>query len=148
MITADVYYVARRLRWWLETQIAGPQTADRTPMYQWVVLRDVVESPGSTVQEIAARLGLVQSMVSKALVHWEAQGWLRRETDDRDRRRTRMYPSEPLAQQLTPRLTRPLDAVLDDLFGAVLSSSDRVHLQQAFQILHRRFKALEDQKNN
>ena len=148
MITADVYYVARRLRWWLETQIAGPQTADRTPMYQWVVLRDVVESPGSTVQEIAARIGLVQSMVSKALVHWEAHGWLRREADARDRRRTRIHPSGPLTRQLTPQLSRPLDVMLDDLFGETLSSSERVHLQQAFQILYRRFKTMEDQRND
>lgn len=87
----DIYYGARRLRWWLETEI----TADldhSVPIYLWIMVRDVVESPGATVQEISRRLGMAQSMVSKAVAEAEHRGWIRREKDDQDRRRVRIHP--------------------------------------------------------
>lgn len=139
MYIQDVYYVARRLRWWLESEITS-ELDKSTPMYLWVVVRDVVESPGSSVQAISRRLGMVQSMVSKAIVQSEEQNWVRREIDPHDRRRTLIYPTDFLMQRMESRFKQTLDDVLDRLFEGMLTSEDRAHLHMGMALLHKRFK--------
>lgn len=145
MYVQDVYYVSRRLRWWLESEIT--MEFDRSiPMYLWIVVRDVVESPGSSIQEIAHRVGMVQSMVSKAIAQSEKRNWVRREVDVRDRRRTLIYPTDFLMHRMGPRLEKTLDEVLDTLFGDELSAEDRTHLHRGMSLLYSRFKSMEGEE--
>ena len=143
MQAAEVYYVARRLRGWLEARITEG-VEHRTSLYVWVVVRDVLQAPGSGVREISHRLGMAQSMVSKALAQAEARGWVSSVADPRDRRRRIVYPSNAVRTRLEPRLSTSLEDLLEDLFGPTLAATDRVHLHRALELLHQRFKVLED----
>jgi DNA-binding MarR family transcriptional regulator len=142
LTAADVYYVARRLRAWVEDAVT--QDLDHgTPLYVWVVVRDVVESPGSTVHDIQRRLGMPQSMVSKAVMRAAEQGWVERNTDPEDRRRVRVYPASAVQTRLQGRLNRSWDDLLGALFGGTLTGEDRAALGRALALLYRRLKALE-----
>ena len=145
MNVADVYYVARRLRWWLESEITT-ELDKSTPMYLWIVVRDVIESPGSGIQEIGRRLGMVQSMVSKAIDQSEKQNWVRRVVDSQDRRRIRIYPTDFLLKRMGSRLQQTLDDVLITLFDDTLSQEDRVYIHRGLSVLHARFKMMEDKE--
>jgi len=143
MTAADVYYVARRWRAWVEEAVT--QDLDHgIPLYVWVVVRDVVESPGSTVHEIQSRLGMPQSMVSKAVMRAAEQGWVERRRDPEDRRRVRVYPGSGVQRRLQGRLNRSWDDLLDTLFGGTLAPGDRAALSRSLALLHGRLKALEE----
>ncbi|PWI56782.1 MarR family winged helix-turn-helix transcriptional regulator [Sulfoacidibacillus thermotolerans] len=143
MDLADLYYVARRLHSWLEARVVPVEAVCSIPLYERAVYRDIVESPGASVLEISTRLGLSQSMVSKAVRHGVDQGWIQAASDPKDKRRTLLTPSETLGDQLAVPLAESASSVFTSLFGPKLSETDRQCIEHAFQVLHHRLKELE-----
>ena len=147
MDLADLYYVARRLRSWLEMRIVPENTTDSVPLYERAVLRDIVEDPGGSIQDIASRLGLSQSMVSKAAKHGISQGWLSVVPDPQDKRRTRLTPSETWANQLAAPLSEDASVVWQALLEQDLSEADLWCLQRTFHLLHQALKSLDPEED-
>ncbi len=147
MDLADLYYVARRLRSWLEMRIIPEKMENSVPLYERAVLRDIVESPGGSIQSIAIRLGLSQSMVSKAAKHGVSQGWLSVVPDPQDNRRTRLAPSDTWSNQLAAPLSENASAVWQALLGQDLSEADQWCLERAFHLLHQTLKSLDPKED-
>lgn len=143
MELADLYYVARRLRTWLEARVVSPEASYAVSLYERVVMREIVENPGQSIQEVARTLGLPQSMVSKAVKRGIEQGWLYRIPDSRDRRLSRLAPSAGWTKTLAAPLATSESDVWHQLFGASLSEADEVALHQAFTRLYQLFKLQE-----
>ena len=145
MNVGDLYYVARRLKALAEQALgAAPGQIDRVPLYQQLVLGDVLASPGSTIVEITERQSMAQSMVSKAVATLRDQGLLDTETDPADRRRVRVMPSRRLAQWAQGHLHPDAEEALAPLIAG-LSARDRSCVLRAVALLHRSFKRQEEQ---
>jgi DNA-binding MarR family transcriptional regulator len=143
MRVAEAYYVARRLRSWLEDAITH-DLDHRTPLYLWIVVRDVVESPGTSIRDISRRLGMVQSMVSKAVATAEDRGWIERHPDRTDARLVRVFPSAALSGRLEAVLTRTVDEVIAELLPPPATAAERALVVHALTMLYGRFKAVDE----
>lgn len=67
-----------------ETRLAGLPTE---------IIREIIDTPGVTMHEVADRLGKFPSNISVALRELSERGLVERIRDDRDRRVVRLYPS-------------------------------------------------------
>lgn len=139
MNVADLYYVTRKLRALVEQIIVPREHLQELPLYHVVVLRDIVEFPGSTVQEISRRLSLAQSMVSKVAAEARERGWVAAEPDSSDRRKLRLAPSEMVREFLGPALNRDAADVLNQL-APDLPEEDRAAIIRTFELFHRLFR--------
>ncbi|MEU7765951.1 helix-turn-helix domain-containing protein [Nocardia sp. NPDC049190] len=83
-----------------------------------VVSSDILEHPGSTVGEIAARTGLPQSAVSTAVARLKAAGSIITAVDPRDRRRSLVHP----ADHVSPRVAEVRATPIDTAVAAALAS--------------------------
>ena len=63
------------------------------------VIEDALKNPGSPVSEIRARTGFAQSHVSESVARLKERGLIETFADPRDRRRTRVRLSGPLARR-------------------------------------------------
>ena len=134
-----LYYLTRRLRRYVEGAMAASAAGRGAPLYRRLVIDDVIEHPNSSVQEIAGRLSLPQSLVSRAVAQARADGLLETHTDDRDHRRTRVAPAASL--QPAPRAAGRRDAaellapLLSGLPGADQDAFFRAleHMQETFK---------------
>ncbi|WP_245632854.1 MarR family transcriptional regulator [Alicyclobacillus kakegawensis] len=140
---SDVYYVARKLRAWVETDVLNGTSAAKLPFYHYIVLRDIVESPNTTVQEISRRLSMAQSMVSKAVAELHRQGFVTSSPDRRDSRRRLLSPATTVHEFVTSRLSKPVEG---DLYGLLkgLTPQEQREVLHALEILHSIFKDRED----
>jgi DNA-binding MarR family transcriptional regulator len=101
------------------------------------VLEDVLRHPDSTVGEIQARTGFVQSHVSACVARLRTRGSVRTAPDPTDGRRTRVRVPGEIVRAITARAGRPVDhaivaavsdpdqaervaALLDELAGYLL----------------------------
>jgi DNA-binding MarR family transcriptional regulator len=67
-----------------ETRLAGLPTE---------VIREIIDTPGVTMHEVADRLGKFPSNISVALRELSERGLVERIRDEKDRRAVRLYPS-------------------------------------------------------
>jgi DNA-binding MarR family transcriptional regulator len=81
------------------------------------VLVDVYEHPSSSVSEITARTGFLQSHVSTSVTRLRAAGGLITTTDPADRRRTLVSPNPEIQRGLRSMPWVPVDAVLARTIG-------------------------------
>ncbi|MFJ4768930.1 MarR family winged helix-turn-helix transcriptional regulator [Streptomyces uncialis] len=88
-LTPAIYALARVLR------LRGVDEAGLLPLppSDLEVLRYVLDSPGTGTGTLARELGLHGSNASTAVRGLVAQGLIRRETDPRDRRAVKLYPT-------------------------------------------------------
>lgn len=139
MDVGDLYYVARRLKSYVEDALgAGEGEADAVPPTHQLVLGVVLSSPGSAVGEIARGLGLAQSAVSAAVASLRDQQLVATEVDGNDRRVTRVSPSPRLASWAAKRLHVDAAAVIDTLL-ADRTPRDRRRVLDALTTLHETF---------
>jgi DNA-binding MarR family transcriptional regulator len=82
-----LYKLARSLRE-LALEVTSDAAEGRPNAAETLIAADVFEHSPTTVSEIAARTGVVQSQVSKVVAEMHAAGVLARERDPRDGRRT------------------------------------------------------------
>ncbi|CAN5335312.1 hypothetical protein BH11ACT4_BH11ACT4_13210 [soil metagenome] len=81
------------------------------------VMRFVDRNPGTTARAAAEATQLISSNFSRALRALEKKGVVRREVDDEDARRVRLYPTESAQrnlQLLHDLWTNLLDGIIDD----------------------------------
>ena len=146
MTVADLYYVTRHLSATIDRHLGVPAVRDpREGLHRRTILRDVVESPGSTVGEVAERLHVAQSIVSKTIARARDQGLFETHVDPDDHRRTRVHPTKQLELRYAEPLAERSAAVLGPLTDG-LSSSDREALDRALAHLHTRFKTEERER--
>jgi DNA-binding MarR family transcriptional regulator len=145
MDLGQLYYVARKLRSWVEQTIIPDAISKQFPFYHWIILRDLVETPNTTIQEISQRLSLAQSMVSSAVSRLKAQGYIITEPDPNDRRKTRLYPSKEIAEWVLKRIHQDAETA----FGLLMKDrtpEERASVIQALALLYKQFKSLEESK--
>ena len=76
------------------------------------VVEDVLKHPGSAVSEIKVRTGFAQSHVSESVARLKERGLIETPPDAEDRRRTRVWLSEPARRAVLARAGRSADDVL------------------------------------
>jgi DNA-binding MarR family transcriptional regulator len=76
------------------------------------VVEDVLKHPGSAVSEIKVRTGFAQSHVSESVARLKERGLIETPPDTEDRRRTRVWLSEPARRAVLARAGRSADDVL------------------------------------
>ncbi|MEV6784780.1 MarR family transcriptional regulator [Streptomyces sp. NPDC051098] len=87
-----------------------------TPL-EGAVMRYIDRHPGTTVSSAAEATQMISSNVSRAVRGLEKKGLVRRDTDEHDARRVRLYPTPKAAenlQQLHATWTRLLDGTVTD----------------------------------
>ncbi|MEU5629774.1 MULTISPECIES: MarR family winged helix-turn-helix transcriptional regulator [Streptomyces] len=87
-----------------------------TPL-EGAVMRFIDRHPGATVSAAAEATQMISSNVSRAVRGLENKGLVRRDTDPRDARRVRLYPTPKAAenlQRLRDTWTRLLDGTVTD----------------------------------
>src|SRR6185436_13873916 len=100
MDAASLHFIGRKLVMLAERAIAAPGGMPTLPTAELLVLRAVVEHPGLTVTELAAKLALAQSRISQVVATLERDGLIQRYADEADRRRQRIKPTEPFKEDL------------------------------------------------
>lgn len=76
------------------------------------VLEDVLRHPNSTVSEIQARTGFVQSHVSACVAKLRERGSVRTSPDPTDGRRTRVRVPDNVVRAIVARASRPVDEAI------------------------------------
>ncbi len=142
MDMADLYFVARKLRIWVEREVLPPEVAREIPLHQWVILREIIDTPMTTVQELTRRFSLAQSMVSKVVAESKEQGLLLTQVDEHDKRKVHLLPSKKLLKLVQPVMNRDADEVLAPLWEH-FSPADQACIKHTFTLLHDHFKRLE-----
>jgi DNA-binding MarR family transcriptional regulator len=93
-------------------------------------------SPGPSLKELSARMGLAHSTVSGIVSRLEGRGLVRRATRPEDRRTTRIELTEPVKRwvrnDLVATRLRPLEAAL-----ARATDSERAEIRRALATLER-----------
>ncbi|GAB0106938.1 hypothetical protein JMUB6875_59280 [Nocardia sp. JMUB6875] len=106
----------------------GARTGNRAVL---VVLSDVLEHPGTTISEVAARTGLPQSAVSGAVARLRESGSLVAEKDPRDARRTLLEP----ARELSGRVAEVRATTIDDAVAAAVGGDDPAAVEEVVEAL-------------
>jgi DNA-binding MarR family transcriptional regulator len=134
-----LYYVTRRLRQYVEGAMSAPSSGHGGPLYRRLVVEDVLAHPSASVQEIAERLSLAQSLVSRAVAHARAEGVLETHTDERDHRRTRVVPSASAARSTRTAGERDAAELLAPLLSGLPEADQDAffraldHMQETFK---------------
>jgi DNA-binding MarR family transcriptional regulator len=89
-------------------------TSVRTVM---IVASDIVESPGSSIGEIAARTSLPQSAVSGSVARLREAGSIVTEPDPKDRRRVLIRQSPDVSDRVAFVRSTTIDAALGTVLG-------------------------------
>lgn len=84
--------------------------------YQTPYLLALYREPGLTQEELARRMDVNKSTITRQLAMLEEKGYIYRMSDENDRRMLRVYPTER-AVALRPRLTEVLARWSDYLMG-------------------------------
>jgi DNA-binding MarR family transcriptional regulator len=116
MDAVDLIMLGKQLVKIGETAMRGGH-APPLPAGHAVVLRDVLAHPGSSITDITARTGLVQSVVSKAIARFQAQGIVAVAADPADGRRTLARVSAGHLESVRRKGAVPADAALAAALG-------------------------------
>lgn len=98
------------------------------------VLIDVLESPNSSIGEIAKRTELPQSQVSAAATLLEDHGLLETASDPDDRRRTLVRGAPGVARKIGSKVDVPIDQTIADALASD-SSDDVAEVVEALEML-------------
>jgi len=99
----DVAITLRELAWTIHRRAPERAHVGPIPTTEVALLKQVVDTPGTTVGELARTLGLKQSNTSAALRSLEGRGFIVRESSEHDRRVVRIHA--------TPSGTREHEAI-------------------------------------
>jgi len=91
--------IALRELSWAVHRRAPERAGSPLPTTELALLRQVYETPGATVGELAQQLGLQQSNTSTALRVLERRGYVTRRPHPADRRATQIEPTEAGARE-------------------------------------------------
>ena len=108
--------VLRDLAWTIHRLVPEVAGLEPLPTTELAVVKQVLADPGVTVTELARRLGMRQSNVSAAVRALAGRGLVARERCTRDRRVTRLVPTE---KSLGARSS--IDTVWSGTVGAAMS---------------------------
>lgn len=111
MNSADLHRLGRSLTALARAAMADPDDPT-VSAGETAVIDDVLEHPGSAVQEITARTGFAQSYVSVTVARLREKGWVETAADPADRRRTLVRLPDLMIQAIADREGRPLDEAL------------------------------------
>lgn len=106
----ELYRLGRRLMAVARQAMTDPNDPAATAG-ETAVIDDVLDHPGSAVQEITARTGFAQSYVSATVARLRAKDWVETAVDPVDGRRTLVRLPEVMVQAIAAE-ARPLDAAL------------------------------------
>ncbi|MCA0399300.1 MAG: MarR family winged helix-turn-helix transcriptional regulator [Proteobacteria bacterium] len=112
--------VARVHSLWAQ-QLAAMLAEHGLKMNQFDILANLLYEPGVTQQRLAERIFVGRSNLSMALPDLETLGWVRRDTDDEDRRVRRLFltpEGERIARLGLAAETRLLDDMMNALTEA------------------------------
>lgn len=135
MDAASLHFIGRKLIMLAERAIAAPEGMPAQPTAELLVLRAVLEHPGLTVTELAAKLAIAQSRISQVVAALERGGVIQRYADETDRRRQRIKPTEPFKEDVDRRLAREVNDALDPLFVGV-TAREKARILSALSRLH------------
>ena len=139
MNAGELHYLARRLRACADEALgAGPGQVEAVPPLHQLVLGCVLDSPRISVGEIARRLSVVQSAVSKAVAACREQGLVVTDADPEDRRVTRVAPSPRLARWAGTCLQADVEEVMAPVLAG-LPARDRACVLRALALMHDAF---------
>ncbi|MEW8977892.1 MAG: MarR family transcriptional regulator [Symbiobacterium sp.] len=82
------------------------------------MLREIVREPGITVSELARRVDMVKSHVSRTVDHLAREGYVRKEPDAGDQRLIRLY-ARPEAQDRLRRTDAAVRSVWESVVAGV-----------------------------
>lgn len=99
---------------------------------QLPALMELWEKPGLTQTEIAKRVAVEQPTMANTVARMERDGWIERQADPVDRRRTLLFPT-PRAMELQSRILAEV-AQVNSKFAGGLSDADR---HQVMYVLHK-----------
>jgi len=104
---------------------------------EWRVLVNLAEAPSLTASDLCQRVPAHKTKVSRALAELEHRGWVRRLTDDKDRRIA--HASLTLkGKRALSRIRPDMEAATDALL-APLSDEDRAKVDQGLAVLEALF---------
>lgn len=86
----------RAIRDWLNRELHDFSDLNDSNYYYILI---VVETPGVSQRELIAAIDREQSIVTKAVRHLVASGWLRIERDPSDRRKSAVYGTDKAVSQ-------------------------------------------------
>jgi DNA-binding MarR family transcriptional regulator len=81
------------------------------------IIEDVARNPGTSVTEIAHRIGFVQSHVSTSVARLRERGVVGTTPDATDRRRTNVQVSRPAMRAIVRRARRPINDTIAAVVG-------------------------------
>ena len=112
MDSDDLYRLGRRLMALARAAMTDPDDP-AVSAGETAVIDDLLDHPGSAVQEITARTGFAQSYVSATVARLRAKGWAETSVDPADRRRTLVRLPDLLVQATAEREKRSVDEALN-----------------------------------
>lgn len=138
----DVPTTLRELAWVIHRS-APERAGGPIPTTEVALLKQVLDTPGSTVGELASALGLRQPNVSSALRALEGRGMVRRVKNEDDRRVTQIMPT-PVGASEHHAISEAWKEPLLDAIGT-LETEDREALAAAAGALQRLYDQLKPQ---
>lgn len=91
-----------------------------TPL-EGAVMRFIDRNPGTTASEAAEATQLISSNFSRAVRGLETRGLVRRDVDEHDARRVRLYPTDKAAKNL-----RRLREIWSDLLVGIVTDPNEI----------------------
>lgn len=92
-VSARLPIILRELAWTIHKRSPDRAGVGPLPTTEVALLKQVIDTPGSTVGELSAALGLRQPNTSAALRVLVGKGLVAREPDETDRRTVRIVPT-------------------------------------------------------
>lgn len=134
MNAAALHLLARHLRA-LALQSSGIEGEATPSLSELVIVEDVAHHPGTPIGEIARRVGLAQSLVSKTVAELREAAILTSQPDVTDGRRVLVsLVPETLESVLKPRGKRPIETAVAQAYPA-LNAAQRGRVQELLEEL-------------
>ncbi|MCC5988271.1 MAG: MarR family transcriptional regulator [Pararhodobacter sp.] len=105
---------------------------------EWRVLVNLAESPSLTASELCALVPAHKTKISRALVALERRGWVKRESDARDRRVSHAALT-PRGRSAFARIRPEMEAATEAML-APLGAEDRRKIDEGLAVLERLFE--------
>jgi DNA-binding MarR family transcriptional regulator len=138
----ELMQLGRRLTKLGEQGLRGSTGRNELPLGPTLVMQDVLAHDGSTVSEITARTGLPQSYVSESVARLRDDGVLVTETDQDDRRRTRVRMSRDHLKTVRRKGRATVDELVLEALGDV-GAKDTARLLAALETIAERLRPTE-----
>lgn len=143
MDAASLHFLGRKLVMLAERAMAAPEGMPPYPTAERLVLLAVLERPGVTVTDLVAQLAIAQSRISQVVATLEDDGLIQRYTDESDRRKQRIEPTNRVKVEVERRLAREVNDALEPLFVGV-SAREKARILSALSRLHDLIREADD----